>query len=112
MNKSIIMFFIFMCLAQVGAWVQQYFHAKYEWINTNWVLWSIVTSIPLGLLFVYSSKLGVTYFGATWPVRIIQISIGFLVASVMAYSVLGEGLTNKTIISIALCGVILYLQFK
>ena len=41
--------------------------------------------------------------GLIWPGRFIGFSIGMLIFAILAAQIMGEGLTNKTIVSLILC---------
>ena len=48
--------------------------------------------------------------GLIWPGRFIGFSIGMIIFAVFASSIMGEGLTNKTMVSLALCMFLLGVQ--
>ena len=67
--------------------------------------------LPIGYLVILASREMVSlYNGETWPNRIIGFSIGVIVFSVMAWSILKEPMTVKTIICLSLSFVILLIQ--
>jgi len=67
--------------------------------------------LPIGYLVILASREMVSlYNGETWPNRIIGFSIGVIVFSIMAWSILKEPMTVKTIICLSLSFVILLIQ--
>ena len=67
--------------------------------------------LPIGYLVILASREMVSlYNGETWPNRIIGFSIGVIVFSVMAWSILKEPMTVKTVICLSLSFVILLIQ--
>jgi hypothetical protein len=67
--------------------------------------------VPIGYLVILASRQMVSlYNGETWPNRIIGFSIGVIVFGFMAWSILKEPMTTKTIICLGLSFVILLLQ--
>lgn len=67
--------------------------------------------LPIGYLVILASREMVSlYNGETWPNRIIGFSIGVMVFSLMAWWILKEPMTTKTLICLTLSFVILLIQ--
>jgi hypothetical protein len=67
--------------------------------------------VPVGYLVILASREMVSlYNGETWPNRIIGFSIGVIVFSFMAWLILKEPMTTKTLICLSLSFVILLIQ--
>ena len=67
--------------------------------------------LPVGYLVILASREMVSlYNGETWPNRIIGFSIGVMVFSLMAWWILKEPMTTKTLICLCLSFVILLIQ--
>ena len=67
--------------------------------------------LPIGYFVILASREMVNlYNGETWPNRIIGFSIGVIVFSVMAWFILKEPLTTKTMVCLFLSFVILLIQ--
>ena len=66
--------------------------------------------IPISLLFWWATKIGYQGFGNLWPVRILGFATSMLTFPFMTWLYLGEIITIKTLISIALGVVIIILQ--
>ena len=99
-----------MIIGQAGAWVQQYAHIKYPWFEKNtWFL--ALLGMPIAYVFIYAARYGYQGFHEAWAIRIVQVSIGFLMMQLLTQFFLGEGLTPKTIVCILLSLTILVIQF-
>lgn len=67
--------------------------------------------VPVGYMVILASREMVSlYNGETWPNRIIGFSVGVIVFSVMAWIILKEPMTTKTLICLSLSFVILLIQ--
>jgi hypothetical protein len=67
--------------------------------------------VPVGYFVILASREMVSlYDGQTWPNRIIGFSIGVIVFSIMAWFILKEPMTTKTIICLSLSFIILLIQ--
>jgi glucose uptake protein GlcU len=67
--------------------------------------------VPVGYFVILASREMVSlYGGETWPNRIIGFSIGVIVFSIMAWFILKEPMTTKTLICLSLSFVILLIQ--
>ena len=67
--------------------------------------------VPVGYFVILASREMVSlYGGETWPNRIIGFSIGVIVFSVMAWFILKEPMTTKTLICLSLSFIILLIQ--
>ena len=67
--------------------------------------------VPVGYMVILASREMVKlYHGETWPNRIIGFSIGVIVFGFMAWYILKEPLTTKTLICLSLSFVILLIQ--
>ena len=72
-----------------------------QWLQSVW--WLYATSIFIAPLFFYSTKWSYEYFGAFWNMRL----AGF---GIMAWMMIGEIPTIKTMISILLALAIILVQ--
>ncbi len=67
--------------------------------------------VPVGYFVILASREMVSlYGGETWPNRIIGFSIGVIVFSIMAWFILKEPMTTKTLICLSLSFIILLIQ--
>ena len=66
--------------------------------------------VPVSYAFIQATRAGYDYFGQLWPMRIIGFSIGTAVFAILTVVMMGEGLTLKTSLLLALCLIIITVQ--
>jgi len=108
--KQTLLAILFLLLAQIGAWFQQFAQVKYPWFKDNVWFNSIFLGIPLSYLFIYGAKYAYLTMGSAWSARLIQFSIGIFVMLSLSYLILGETLTTKNAVSLGLCFCIVLIQ--
>ena len=108
--KSLLVSIGFFIGAHIITWFQlngQFFNS---WFKENeWVV--ALVGIPISYMYIYGTKHVFNAFGGLiWPGRFIGFSIGMIIFAVFASSIMGEGLTNKTMVSLVLCMFLLGVQ--
>jgi hypothetical protein len=97
-------------MAHIITWFQlngQFFNSWFK--ENNWVV--VLFGLPISYLFILGTKhIYVAFDELIWPGRFIGFSIGMVVFAILAYSIMGEGLTNKTVVSLILCFFLLGIQ--
>jgi len=78
------------------------------WLKSLW--WMYATSLFIAPLFFYSTKWSYEHFGAFWNMRLAGFGISTVVFGIMAWSMVGEVPTLKTIISLLLALAIILIQ--
>jgi len=78
------------------------------WLKSLW--WMYATSLFIAPLFFYSTKWSYEHFGAFWNMRLAGFGISTLIFGIMAWSMIGEIPTLKTIISLLLALAIILIQ--
>lgn len=112
MNKvySILFILTVYIFSQAFTFYQLQGHLWSGWIKRNPFLMALA-GLPIGYLVILASREMVSlYNGETWPNRIIGFSIGVIVFSILAWWVLKEPMTTKTMICLSLSFVILLIQ--
>lgn len=112
MSKLGSIFFIFSVyiISQIFTFYQLQGHLWNKWIKDHPFLMSLI-GVPIGYFVILASRQMVhLYDGQTWPNRIIGFSIGVLIFSIMAWVMLKEPLSLKTIICLILSLTILLIQ--
>jgi hypothetical protein len=67
--------------------------------------------VPISYLLIIATKYIVTGFdGLLWPGRLVGFGSGIIVMAVLTWFFLGEGITTKTLISIALATMLCCIQ--
>ena len=108
--RSVIMGVGVFLFVHVLTWFQlngQFFN---EWFkNNNFIL--ALFGIPISYLYIYGTKYCYQGFGGlVWPGRFIGFACGMVVFAVLASLVLGEGMTTKTYVSLALATALVAVQ--
>lgn len=96
-------------LAQIISFIQLQGQGKWPWIKDNPLLMAL-TGIPIGYMFINSTRLINEYTGAAWPGRLIGQGIGIVIFAVMSWIMFKEPLTIKTAVCIALAICIIIIQ--
>ena len=112
MNKvgSIVFILTVYLFSQAFTFYQLQGHLWSKWIKNNPFLMTLM-GVPVGYMVILASREMVSlYNGETWPNRIIGFSIGVIVFSIMAWLILKEPMTTKTLICLSLSFVILLIQ--
>lgn len=108
--KNILLGVIFITLAQIFAWFQQFAQMKWPWFKDN--LWTLVLilGIPTSYLFIWGAQYLYSDMPSVWSVRLTQFSIGMFVVLGLAYFIMGESLTLKNLICVILATIIILIQ--
>jgi hypothetical protein len=107
--NGIVLFIIFLLIAQIVTWFQinlQFIYPKYR---DNY--WLLLTGIPITWLFIRATRHGVEAFdGQMWPQRLISFATGIVIFTIMTHFVMGETLSIKNIICLAMASIIVLIQ--
>jgi hypothetical protein len=107
---SIIFVLLVYLFSQAFTFYQLQGHLWNKWIKDHPLLMTLM-GVPVGYFVILASREMVSlYGGETWPNRIIGFSIGVIVFSIMAWFILKEPMTTKTLICLFLSFVILLIQ--
>ena len=79
-----------------------------QWLQSLW--WMYATSIIIAPMFFYSTKWSYEHFGAFWNMRLAGFGISTIVFGIMAWLLIGEIPTLKTVISLLLALAIILIQ--
>ena len=111
MIKHIILTLLFFLLANILVWYQLNSQLVWDWAKSSKSMWWMaLLGVPVSLLFWWCTKIGYEAFGSLWPVRILGFAMSMLTFPVMTWIYLGEVITLKTFVSIALAIIIIILQ--
>ena len=72
--------------------------------------WMYLTSLAIAPLFFYSTKMSYERFGAFWNMRLAGFGIGTIIFGVLAWALIGEVPTIKTIVCLLLAAAIILIQ--
>ena len=98
-------------LNNIIIWYQLNSQLVWDWAKTSKAMWfSALLGIPISLLFWYATKIGYVGFGNLWAVRFIGFATSMLTFPLMTYLYLGEAMSVKTLLTLALATVIMLIQ--
>jgi hypothetical protein len=78
------------------------------WLKSMW--WIYGTSIFIAPLFFYSTKWSYEHFGVFWNMRLAGFGMGTLIFGILAWVLIGEIPTIKTLVCILLAIAIILIQ--
>lgn len=98
-------------LGQGLIWLQTNGQFIWPWFKKN--PWPIAIGFGsiISYILIYATRNVVEHFGGLlWPGRFIGFSSGIIIFAAMTYYFLGEGITTKTMISLALAFALICVQ--
>ena len=102
---------ILFIICNVLVWYQLNSQLVWKWAEGYKSMWMMsLLGIPISIFFWLATKVGYQGFGSLWAVRMLGFAVSMLVFPFMTYFYLGEIITFKTYISIALAIIIILLQ--
>jgi len=110
MNMNLLYGMLFLALGHLGAFFQLNGQFKWDWFKTN--EWAVAGfGVILSFFYIWGTKYAVEGMGGLlWPVRFIGFGIGIIIYAGMVSYFFNEGITTKTIISLALAIILICIQ--
>ena len=97
-------------IVQVITWFQLNGQFVYPWFKNN-VFLLCLFGVPISWLYIEATRLGfIAFDGLIWPGRLLGFAAGMFTFAVCANIFMGEGLTNKTVISLILATILTFIQ--
>lgn len=93
----------------IALWFQCNGQLLYKSWAQNPMLVALI-GVPVSYAFIHATRIGYQHFGQLWPLRIIGFSIGTMVFGVLTMALMGEGVTIKTAVLLALSLLIVAVQ--
>jgi len=101
----------FQCMAGILAFFQ--LQGWVVWVDKPWLKsmwWVYGTSVIIAPLFFYSTKWSYEHFGAFWNMRLAGFGMGTLIFGILAWALIGEIPTIKTLVCLLLATAIILIQ--
>jgi len=111
MNYKLLIFSaLLFILGQSLVWIQT--NGPLVWPSIKTYKWALLLlGMPITALFMHATKLAVGGFdGEFWPARFVSFVSGIIIFSIFTWLFKGEGITMKTMISLALSVIIIFIQ--
>ena len=97
-------------IVQLLTWFQLNGQFIWPWFKNN-VFLLCLFGLPISWLYIEATRLGFLAFdGLIWPQRFLGFAMGMLTFAICANIFMGEGLTNKTIVSLILATILTIIQ--
>ena len=97
-------------LVQLVTWFQLNGQFVWPWFKNNVFLLCLL-GIPISWLYIEATRLSfIAFDGILWPGRLLGFGMGMLSFAILANVFLGEGITNKTIVSLILATILVCIQ--
>ena len=101
-SKYIILACSLFFIGQLLVWFQLNGQFVWKWFDKNPLLLSLI-GVPISYLFIVATKYGYIGFNQLlWPQRLVVFALGIMSFAFCTYWFLGEALTTKTYVSLAL----------
>ena len=106
---------LFLCvgtflLVQILTWFQLNGQFIWPWFKSN-VLILCLFGLPISWLYIEATRWGfIAFDGMLWPGRLLGFAAGIFTFAICANVFMGEGLTNKTIVSLVLATALVCIQ--
>jgi hypothetical protein len=111
MTKNIFIGFLLYVLGHFLAWYQINSQFAFAWAKQNMILPVLFLAVPMGLCFLYGTKLIVGDTQALWVSRFVGFGASYFVFPVLTWHHMNESMfTVKTMSCILLSCVILWIQ--
>ena len=110
MNKALILTVLYFIGAHLMTWFQLNGQFIWTWFKSNPLILCLF-GIPVSYLYIEATKYSFEAFeGLLWPGRFIGFAIGIISFALFTAMFMGEGFSNKTVVSLALSLVLVYIQ--
>ena len=97
-------------LVQLITWFQLNGQFFSSWFKDN-VFILCLLGVPISWLYIEATRLGfIAFDGLIWPGRLLGFAAGMFTFAICANLFMGEGLTNKTIVSLILATILTCIQ--
>jgi len=103
---GLLMYFI----THIIIWFQVNGQFVWPWAKSNpWLMSAL--GLPISYVLIVATKYIVAGFdGLLWPGRLVGFGSGMIVMAILTWCVLGEGISTKTLVSLALATTLVFIQ--
>jgi len=103
---GLLMYFI----THIIIWFQVNGQFVWPWAKANpWLMSAL--GLPISYVLIVATKYIVAGFdGLLWPGRLVGFGSGMIVMAILTWCVLGEGISTKTLVSLALATTLVFIQ--
>ena len=110
LNNSVLIGLLLYAVTHIIIWFQVNGQFIWCWAKENPILMSIL-GFPISYVLIIATKYIVAGFdGLLWPGRLIGFGSGMIVMAILTWCMLGEGMSNKTLVSLFLATTLVFIQ--
>ena len=110
MNSSVAIGLLLYFLSHIIIWFQVNGQFIWIWAKDNPWLMSLL-GFPISYVLIIATKFIVAGFdGLLWPGRLVGFGSGMIVMAILTWCILGEGISTKTLVSLALATTLVFIQ--
>ena len=110
MNNNVLMGLLMYFITHIIIWFQVNGQFVWPWAKANpWLMSAL--GLPISYVLIIATKYIVAGFdGLLWPGRLVGFGSGMIVMAILTWCVLGEGISTKTLVSLALATTLVFIQ--
>ena len=110
MNSNVLMGLLMYFITHIIIWFQVNGQFVWPWAKANpWLMSAL--GFPISYVLIIATKYIVAGFdGLLWPGRLVGFGSGMIVMAILTWCVLGEGISTKTLVSLALATTLVFIQ--
>tara|TARA_A100001515_G_C4483793_1_gene180974 strand:- start:19 stop:369 length:351 start_codon:yes stop_codon:yes gene_type:complete len=111
LTGKVILGFLFYVIGHIFAWYQFNSQFVWDWAKLNLLVPVFIFAIPMGLCFLYGTKLLVEETNELWTARFVGFGASYAIFPALTWYYMNESMfTFKTISCLFLACAILYIQ--
>ena len=110
MNNNVLIGLLMYFITHIIIWFQVNGQFVWPWAKANpWLMSAL--GLPISYVLIIATKYIVAGFdGLLWPGRLVGFGSGMIVMAILTWCVLGEGISTKTLVSLALATTLVFIQ--
>jgi len=109
-TQELLLGILFFFIGHTLVWFQLNGQFKWDWFRNNEFLLA-AAGLIISYFYIWGTKHTVQSFdGLLWPARFVGFSIGIFVYAIFVEIFFSEGINLKTLVSLALCLVLIAIQ--
>ena len=110
MSNTLTLTILYFIAAHLMTWFQLNGQFIWTWFKLNPLILCLF-GVPVSYLYIEATKYSVAAFDQLlWPGRFIGFAIGIISFALLTAMFMGEGINNKTVVSLLLSLLIVYIQ--
>jgi len=110
LNNSVVIGLLLYFVTHIIIWFQVNGQFIWTWAKDHpWIM--SLLGFPISYVLIIATKFIVAGFdGLLWPGRLVGFGSGMIVMAILTWCILGEGISTKTLVSLALATTLVFIQ--